>query len=540
MRDRIKEIPAQFAEFWKKYTGRQKTIIIAVICVILIAIGLTAWFVSRPKWTQFQRFENLDDANAMASALTGAGIEYDASKDGLTLYVHDKDMTDALYAMSDNKLTDTGYTWDSAFDNSISTTESEKSQKRILALQTSIKKSMRGYSFIDDADVFIDVPESTYSVLDEEGKTSITARINVSDKNKELLNTDTASSLASWLANAVGTDTEHVIINDSDGVCVFNGATSGGLSGGFGGSGGVSEYCDRLRNTIASNVTDLLVKSGFDDIQVGTGGISFNTNTVEELSKTYSVAEGREYGYPTDLYRYEATGANGSGGVPGTASNDDDTDTMLNNTNNSSTSWEIEDLDNLLTDETIRNIKSEAPAIELENSSLAVVALKYIVYDEEQLENDGTLEGTTFDEYMAQNSERTQVQATDEQIALISAATGVAQNNISVMVYEVPKFVEKADTGRGIADYLMIILAVLIIALLIYVVLRGTAPVNIEEEEPELSVEQLLATTKENQSLDDIEFSDKSETRKMIEKFVEENPEAVAQLLRNWLNDDWN
>ena len=83
-------------------------------------------------------------------------------------------------------------------------------------------------------------------------------------------------------------------------------------------------------------------------------------------------------------------------------------------------------------------------------------------------------------------------------------------------------------------------LAVLIIALLIYVVIRGTAPVKVSEEEPELSVEQLLATTKENQSLDDIEFSDKSETRKMIEKFVDENPEAVAQLLRNWLNDDWD
>ena len=52
-------------------------------------------------------------------------------------------------------------------------------------------------------------------------------------------------------------------------------------------------------------------------------------------------------------------------------------------------------------------------------------------------------------------------------------------------------------------------------------------------------VEQLLATTKENQSLDDIEFSDKSETRKMIEKFVDENPEAAANLLRNWLNEDW-
>ena len=145
----------------------------------------------------------------------------------------------------------------------------------------------------------------------------------------------------------------------------------------------------------------------------------------------------------------------------------------------------------------------------------------------------------TFDEFMAQNSNPTVVQASNEEIQLIASATGVNPDKITVLAYEVPKFVQKTDTSKGIADYLMIILAVLIIALLIFVVIRGTSPVNVAEEEPELSVEQLLATTKENQSLDDIEFSDKSETRKMIEKFVDENPEAVAQLLRNWLNDDW-
>ena len=41
-------------------------------------------------------------------------------------------------------------------------------------------------------------------------------------------------------------------------------------------------------------------------------------------------------------------------------------------------------------------------------------------------------------------------------------------------------------------------------------------------------------------SVDDIDMQDKSETRKAIEKFVDENPEAVALLLRNWLNDDWS
>ena len=63
---------------------------------------------------------------------------------------------------------------------------------------------------------------------------------------------------------------------------------------------------------------------------------------------------------------------------------------------------------------------------------------------------------------------------------------------------------------------------------------------KVTETEPELSVEDLLATTKENEeNLEEIELSDKSETRKMIEKFVDENPEAVAMLLRNWINEDW-
>ena len=171
---------------------------------------------------------------------------------------------------------------------------------------------------------------------------------------------------------------------------------------------------------------------------------------------------------------------------------------------------------------------------------LAIVALRYKVYNEADLEKDGSLDNMTFEEYIAANNKRTEIQLTTEQIQLVANATGVDTGKITVLAYEVPKFVAKTDTSRSLKDYLMIILAVLIIALLIFVVLRGTAPVKVADEEPELSVEQLLATTKENQSLEDIEFSDKSETRKMIEKFVDENPEAVAQLLRNWLNDDWS
>ncbi len=84
-----------------------------------------------------------------------------------------------------------------------------------------------------------------------------------------------------------------------------------------------------------------------------------------------------------------------------------------------------------------------------------------------------------------------------------------------------------------------IILAVVIFGLLAFVVFKSTRPVQVLETEPELSVEALLASTKENQPVEDIDLNEKSETRKAIDKFVDENPEAVALLLRNWLDEEW-
>ena len=155
------------------------------------------------------------------------------------------------------------------------------------------------------------------------------------------------------------------------------------------------------------------------------------------------------------------------------------------------------------------------------------------------MQKNGELEGTDFDTFQSENNVATVENVDDTVIDLIAKATGISEANISVIAYNQPIFNEAETQPVEYANYIMIILAVLIVALLIFVIFKGTAPIEVTELEPELSVEQLLATTKENQSLEDIEFGEKSETRRMIEKFVDENPEAVAQLLRNWINDDW-
>ena len=153
----------------------------------------------------------------------------------------------------------------------------------------------------------------------------------------------------------------------------------------------------------------------------------------------------------------------------------------------------------------------------------------------------GQLEDTTFEEFKADNSARVKTEVDEDFYQLVANATGFPVENISIITYEVPVFQYSSGSGRTAADYFQILLAVLIFALLGYVVFRSTRKEQVQELEPELSVESLLASTREQENdMEDIAYSEKSEARVLIERFVDEKPEAVASLLRNWLNEDWD
>ena len=149
----------------------------------------------------------------------------------------------------------------------------------------------------------------------------------------------------------------------------------------------------------------------------------------------------------------------------------------------------------------------------------------------------------TWEQFKSQNTQPVAQTVDQTWIDLISAGTGIDSANISVLAYQRPWF-EDSTSGNvftRVTFWLQIALAAIILGILVFVIIRSARPLTVEETEPELSVEQMLAATKENQpAVDDIDIQEKSETRKAIEKFVDENPEAVALLLRNWLNDGWD
>ncbi|MFA9463842.1 MAG: flagellar M-ring protein FliF C-terminal domain-containing protein [Velocimicrobium sp.] len=533
MQERLKRILDQILEFWNKYTSKQKTIIISVVAAIFFTIVLLAYFLSKPKYeTILATFDDNKAATELVTLLKDNSIGYKQSRDGKTIYVEDNDYTQGLNLMSTNSINSDDFGWDWATTNSMSTTEKEKKQKILLATQNDLRNYMIKLDGVKDATVIINQPDETYTLFTEEKDTSVSVMLALESE----MTKKQAETIANWVSNAVGSENaDSVVIMDTDRNLLYSNAAEQTLGGEV---SDIEEYKERLKNQFDSNVETMMIKYGFDEAQIASN-IVFNFDKVSERYTEYTPADGQEQGLYASNYSYASKGTSGSGGVPGTDSNSESTDYMLDTNNSSDSSVSLDKAD-YLPNELVRNSDYESGTIEYDNSSMSVVLINYVQYDEAQLQSSGQLSGITFDDFIAQNNVRTKETIDDaEVITLISTATGIAESKISVVAWQQPVFNAKTKSAFDVTNYLMIVLAVLIVALLIFVVFRGTAPMEVTEMEPELSVEQLLATTKENQSLDDIEFSDKTETRLMIEKFVDENPEAVASLLRNWLQDDW-
>lgn len=540
MMDRLIAIKDKFLAFWDKYTTKQKTLIISVVLAIFFAIVLLGYFLTRPVYTELVKLSG-DTASTFDSALSSGGIDYKKESDskGNTVFsVEQSQYSDAVLLMGENKITDTEMSWDDAFNNDMTVSSAEKQTKATLALQSSIRKGLMNFDGVEDATVYVNRPTDDGTIFSEKKETSVSASLKLA-KGSEITS-ETAQAIAYYLANAVGNSTtDNIILTDTTGNLLYGQKEDNTLGGSVSGS---DDYKEKLRNTFCKNVSNMLMKAGYDDVQIGSANIKFNMDKVTELVKTYTANEGQDQGLYSSSYNYKSTGNSGSGGVPGTDSNGDQTDTMIQNTGSSNSETTL-DKYNYLPNETVQNIEHEVGAVEPDQSSIGIVLTKYNVIKEETLESQGLLKDTTFEEYVNNNSAVTDLQVPQELITLVSAATGIATNNITIQIKQ--KLVYEAKESSSFMDnasnYLMVILTLLIAGLLVFVIIKGTSPVEVTELEPELSVEDLLATTQEDdkQDLDEIELSDKSETRQLIEKFVDENPEAVALLLRNWINEDW-
>lgn len=537
MPDRVQNILNNIKEWWTKFSTKQKTLMISLVSVAVIALVILAVVMNQPNMVPLIVCENATEASNVKNLLDGEGIQTEISSDGLTFSVDKKDEPEASILLGSNGIPTEGYGIDNVFDGSFSTTESDKNKKYQLYLEKKFEEQLSTISNIESASVSLSIPQEDGTIISMGQETYASVILHLSGE----MNDEQAAGIAAFIATEVGNDsTNNIRLLDSNGNLLFSGGDS---STAIGNANSQLSLKSKAENMVKNEVKGVVLGTDvYDNVEVGLN-LVMDFDTEEYTNQHYYVDDGRDQGYLDSRKTFESESEGGPAAVPGTDSNDQDRTYVVQDSEVSSSSTS-ENNENYLTSQEITRRASDGGKVNLEESSISVVATSYVVYDENALKADGTLDDMSFDEFVAANSDRIKTTVDDEFYDMVSNATGIARDNITIVAYDVPFFKYASSDGRGVMDYLQIALAVLIFALLGFVVFRSTRKQQEEEIEPELSVETLLETTRtqseDDAALQDIGFSEKSETRILIENFVEGNPEAAASLLRNWLNEEWD
>lgn len=536
MKERFKKIQAKLLEIWNKYTKKQRTIFLSIVGSVIVLLVILILILSRTVYMTIGTFSSNYLAAQAVNTLTENGIKAKLDKDKVTVLADEKAEISATILLTGTYGETELFPISSLLENSLSTTDSDRRLKNDLYTRSEIESGLKKLAGIKDASVIFYPTGEKSSIYRKENNKNCSVILTTTDK----ISSKTAESLAEIIAAALGNiDKEGKVTTEGIKIMDQN------MNLLFGGTVNEEEETLTLRQTWITWMTqfyhdravELGEKNGFDTTAIP--GLSFNFDEQSVAYKEYIAAEGSDQGL-YGIYKHvssENTGAPGD--VAGTDSNDD-TDYFIVNNQSGNSSYESTEIQ-YLPNEKLTNFTKDNSQVIPESSSLTVTLNKVTNVYESVLKSEGALDDISFEDYIKQHETPRQMEQEEYEYMREAFAMGlnIPSDRIALTAYEVYDFIAETPTEFDWSLVFKIALAVLIIGLLLFVLLRGMRPETVVEQEPELSIEQLLATTKENQSLEDIELSEKSETLRLIEKLVDENPQAVANLLRNWLEDDW-
>lgn len=541
MPEQVQNILNKILEWWKKFNTKQKALLISLTSVVLLALVILAVVMTRPTYVSLYDAADNKEAAAIKKLLDSDGtLDYKVS--GTTHFeINAKQESEANMLLGTNDYATNGYNLSKAdlskvVNGSFSTTEADKQKLYKDHLETKLAEDLAAQDLIESATVSLDIADDDGTLISrmQESSASVSLRLTGSISDTQ------AYSIARFVATQLGNNsTDKVtIIDQKTSKIIYSGADQDSdltlLSSQL-------DEQERRAASIKSDIKDALAESGlFSNVEVGLN-LDMSFQDVEDVVHTYWHNEGMDNGEITSQEIYSASGTGDVGGVPGTYSNSDNTSYYTGGTDGE---WSVSNQKTLYSpNEEIKTTTSKGGTINRENCSAAVVAVRNVVYEEDVLKASGALDDMSWEEYKAANGDNRLVENEEEMasyVSMVAKVVGCDESAVEFLCIEKPIFVDSEGNGRTLTDILQIALAVLIFALLGFVVFRSTRKQKETEPEPELSVEALLESTAEAEDeLEDIGYSEKSETRILIEKFVDEKPDAAALLLRNWLNEDW-
>jgi flagellar M-ring protein FliF len=541
MSEKLKALLQRVKDWWDKFSTKQKTLIIVGASAAVLTVVILVSVLTRPTYVLLMSAENTSEASQVKTLLDDNSITYTISNDGLQFRVLESQEADANILLGANNIQAADYSIDNVTNGSFSTTESDKQKKYVAYLESKLAADFSTMDAIDSAKVSLSIPEDDGTLLADQQESSASILLKLKDPDN--FTEDNAAYIAKATAAAIGNkSTNNIVVLDTEGNMLFSGEDDSSATGT---ASTQLSLKDKAQKAIKSEVKKVLLGTDlYDNVEVASNLVMDFSNK-EETTHDYTPVSGGTQGVLSHENTYSSTGTNGTSGVPGTDSNNQTT--YVTQDNQTSSSTVDEDSKDYLPNEKITTTTTPAGVIDYTNSSISVTAINYVVMNQSDYDSAAN-GGSTWAQYKAANASPVDVTdtvdaATKQRLVdVVAHATGITSSNITLALYNENVYFDNSGANISLTDILQIVLIVVILGLLAFVILRSLrsekAP-EVEEQPEELSVEQLLESQPTEESLENIEVDEGSETKHLIEKFVDENPEAAANLLRNWLNEDY-
>jgi flagellar M-ring protein FliF len=520
MPEALTKIKEQFTEFWNNLDKSQKKRIYITSVLLLAALTIGIIMLTRTTYVPLMTIEDSENLSEIEKTLQEKKINYKPGDRGQIL-VDSKEKNKAEFALASAGLTEKGMTFEDAWSLiNVSSTESDKKQLWHNFKKNSLIAKLKMFDNIMDADVELTMPDDSMFFIENEEEAKASVRINP----KGEITSEQVEGIVRVVASSIeGLDPKNVTVVDNN----FN-ILNQDLNNGMSIPSSQYKLKLRIKEEIEKNIKKLY--SGRSDSY---DFISVAVNPVLDLDRV--TTNRKEIEKPTGLdeavvsqEKHKEELENGSDGeAPGMDSNPGTGQVPgypIDGGNNSTYNKNSEIINRIFT-ETMTAQEKAIGTVNFDESSMTV-ALWY----GDRVPDDSKLTQEFIDQFKQS----------------LSNATGIPVSRISVDKQKLAPAEEiVVSAWERIKEFLdnygfFVLMILLIVALMIAVIPR--------KENQQAGLGPQLATAdgaiaidnEANDNVPEINFEERSEIKKQIEKFVKEKPESVAQLLRNWLSEDWD
>lgn len=525
----ITKLKQRVLDLWKEMDKTQKKRVYIISAILIAALAASIVFATRTDYVPLIRSTNATDISEMTKILDDQNIKYKLDKNNSTILINSKDNNNAQVALVQGGYPKSGMTFEDAFSLiKINTTESDKQKlwKHYDESTLSTKLKLLADN-IEEASVTISKPDdSPYVILDDSNKGKASANVIVKPKSE--LNSKQIQGIVMMVASSVeGLDPKNVTVLDNN-LNILNSETGDDIL-----NAASSQYDMKLKTqkTLENSVYNLFNKvqlDSFDNIRVVANPV-LDFDKLRTQTNDITNGTGMDGGAVISSKETKENLVNGNvSGVPGTDTNPvtSNSPSYPNGSSGNST-YEKTTKENNYEYQRIQKDEEKAlGALDADKSSMTVA-----LYYGRRVKDDANITQVFIDQLKSD----------------VSKATGIPSANISVNKYKMaPEVVEQKPISETVKELVSTYGFFALILLLFIGLMIVAMPRKKNKKEPELvpaaetaAGSNLMMPEGEIEKVEEIDMEERSEVKQQIEKFVKQKPEAVAQLLRNWLSDDW-